>query len=98
MPEAFIELGARQEYIGPAPPQAVQAECTAIVREDQQADENVLAEAMKMRADRGRRGLLHRYEAEMTTESQNLIHLLARSESRVRAHAPHRFEVVPRQI
>src|SRR5262245_31580762 len=97
MPEAFIELGARQEHVGPAPSQAVQAECAAIMRQDEQPNEDVLAEAVEMRADRGRGGCPHRLETKMTTESDHLIHLVDRSERRVRTHAPHSVEIVPRQ-
>jgi hypothetical protein len=95
--ETFIELSARQEHIGPAPPQAVQAECSAIVRQNEQADQNVLAEPVEKRAGCDRHGVSQRPEAEMITESEDLIHMLARSEGHVRAHASHSFEIVSRQ-
>src|SRR6188472_493081 len=85
--EALIKLGAREEHIGPAPPHTVQAEGSPIVREDEQADENILSNAVQRRPDRGGGSVANRLEAEMAAESQNLVHVLGRSEGGVCTHS-----------
>src|SRR5690242_21871461 len=73
--EALIKLGAREEHIGPAPPQTVQAEGSPIVREDEQADENILSNAVQRRPDRGGGSGANPLETVKAPKTPNPVHV-----------------------